>query len=247
MENRPEQSLLGKESPYCHQYDPSLLFPIPRQQKRTELGIAENELPFHGVDVWTAYELSWLNEQGKPEARMAQFTFAADSPNLIESKSFKVIDPNTGKSSIKLDTPKPIKSNNKLNVGKAIASKGSTVNPVSKDTGVTTKSSPNTKLAQAKDHITNKKMDSFVKPMKDNVDVVKESNSHLSKISSGIGDSVELQRRMLNKLDEISKVITNKPDEEEKNTPANNIKHTAPSREHSSLPKPAVSLARASF
>ena len=166
---------------------------------------------------------------------------------LIESKSFKVIDPNTGKSSIKLDTPKPIKSNNKLNVGKAIASKGSTVNPVSKDTGVTTKSSPNTKLAQAKDHITNKKMDSFVKPMKDNVDVVKESNSHLSKISSGIGDSVELQRRMLNKLDEISKVITNKPDEEEKNTPANNIKHTAPSREHSSLPKPAVSLARASF
>ena len=90
MENRPEQSLLGKESPYCHQYDPSLLFPIPRQQKRTELGIAENELPFHGVDVWTAYELSWLNEQGKPEARMAQFTFAADSPNLIESKSFKL-------------------------------------------------------------------------------------------------------------------------------------------------------------
>ncbi len=90
MENRPEQSLLGKESPYCHQYDPKLLFPIPRQQKRDELGIAADQLPFHGVDVWTAYEVSWLNEQGKPEARMARFTFDAASPNLIESKSFKL-------------------------------------------------------------------------------------------------------------------------------------------------------------
>ena len=90
MENRPEESLLGKESPYCHQYDPSLLFPIPRQQKREELGISADSLPFHGVDVWTAYEVSWLNEQGKPEARMARFTFDAASPNLIESKSFKL-------------------------------------------------------------------------------------------------------------------------------------------------------------
>ncbi len=90
MENQPEQSLLGKESPYCSQYDPGLLFPIPRQQKRAELGIKEDSLPFHGIDVWTAYEVSWLNEQGKPEARMAHFTFDAASPNLIESKSFKL-------------------------------------------------------------------------------------------------------------------------------------------------------------
>jgi len=90
MENRPEQSLLGKASPYCCQYDPSLLFPIPRQQKRAELEISSADLPFSGVDVWTAYELSWLNEQGKPEVRMGRFIFDAEAPYLIESKSFKL-------------------------------------------------------------------------------------------------------------------------------------------------------------
>lgn len=84
------QSLLGKSTPYCSVYDPGLLFPIPRQQKRTELGVADERLPFSGQDVWTAYEVSWLNTKGKPQVAWAEFIFNASSPNLIESKSFKL-------------------------------------------------------------------------------------------------------------------------------------------------------------
>lgn len=81
---------LGKAVTYCQQYDPSLLFPISRQTKRDEIGISAQRLPFSGRDVWTAYELSWLNLKGKPMVAMAEFEFPVDSPNIIESKSFKL-------------------------------------------------------------------------------------------------------------------------------------------------------------
>lgn len=90
QQNAANQSLLGKHTPYCHSYDPRLLFPIPRQEKRTELGISSDSLPFSGQDVWTAYEVSWLNAKGKPYVAWAEFIFSGDSPNLIESKSFKL-------------------------------------------------------------------------------------------------------------------------------------------------------------
>jgi 7-cyano-7-deazaguanine reductase len=85
----PEQSPLGKSSAYIDTYDASLLFPIPRKEKRDELGL-DAKLPFHGVDIWNAYELSWLNVKGKPVVALAEFFIPADSPNLIESKSFKL-------------------------------------------------------------------------------------------------------------------------------------------------------------
>lgn len=85
----PESSPLGKQSAYIAEYDPSLLFPIERQAKREEIGIA-GELPFEGVDIWNAYEVSWLNEKGKPVVAMAEFFIPAHSPCLIESKSFKL-------------------------------------------------------------------------------------------------------------------------------------------------------------
>lgn len=85
----PEHSPLGKTSPYIAEYDPSLLFPIERQGKREEIGIAD-ELPFRGVDIWNAYELSWLNAKGKPVVAMGEFFIPADSPALVESKSFKL-------------------------------------------------------------------------------------------------------------------------------------------------------------
>ncbi len=85
----PENSPLGKTSTYIDQYDASLLFPIARQEKRDELGI-EKQLPFHGVDIWNAYELSWLNDKGKPVVALAEFFIPASSPNLVESKSFKL-------------------------------------------------------------------------------------------------------------------------------------------------------------
>lgn len=83
-------SLLGKSTPYCGKYNPDLLFPIPRQEKRRELGIQTNALPFQGLDIWTAFEVSWLNLKGKPVVAIAEFAFTADSEFLIESKSFKL-------------------------------------------------------------------------------------------------------------------------------------------------------------
>ncbi|NVK21049.1 MAG: NADPH-dependent 7-cyano-7-deazaguanine reductase QueF [Kangiellaceae bacterium] len=80
---------LGKETQYPSQYDASLLFPVLRQLKRDELGFGA-ELPFVGSDIWNGYELSWLNTKGKPQVAIGVFEFAYDSPNIIESKSFKL-------------------------------------------------------------------------------------------------------------------------------------------------------------
>jgi 7-cyano-7-deazaguanine reductase len=89
--NQPEDSQLGKVSAYQTQYDPSLLFPIPRQAKRDELGLlAGASLPFFGVDLWNAYEVSWLNLRGKPQIAIVSVMAPADSVNIIESKSFKL-------------------------------------------------------------------------------------------------------------------------------------------------------------
>ena len=80
---------LGKATLYKSAYDPGLLCPIPRRLKRAEIGLPEL-LPFHGVDIWNAYELSWLTLQGKPVVAMGEFRIPCESPNLIESKSLKL-------------------------------------------------------------------------------------------------------------------------------------------------------------
>jgi 7-cyano-7-deazaguanine reductase len=80
---------LGKPTSYRDEYDPELLCPFPRAPKRAELGLSA-ELPFAGIDLWNAYELSWLNLAGKPVVAMAEFRFPCMSPFLIESKSFKL-------------------------------------------------------------------------------------------------------------------------------------------------------------
>ena len=85
----PEQSQLGKPTAYVDRYTPSLLFPLPRAPKRAEVGI-NGTLPFLGADLWMAFELSWLNRKGKPQVALAQITVPAESPNIIESKSFKL-------------------------------------------------------------------------------------------------------------------------------------------------------------
>ncbi len=85
----PDHSPLGKDTVYADRYNPRLLFPIPRADQRAEIGVAEN-LPFHGVDIWNAYELSWLDPHGKPVVAMAEFQVPASSPYIIESKSFKL-------------------------------------------------------------------------------------------------------------------------------------------------------------
>src|SRR2546427_2150538 len=47
-------------------------------------------MPFFGADLWTAFELSWLNLRGKPQVALVHFTIPCETPNLIESKSFKL-------------------------------------------------------------------------------------------------------------------------------------------------------------
>jgi 7-cyano-7-deazaguanine reductase len=82
---------LGQATQYPEQYDAGLLYPIPRSENRLKLGLKEGQaLPFVGVDIWNAFELSWLNQKGKPQIALAEFQIPADSPKMIESKSFKL-------------------------------------------------------------------------------------------------------------------------------------------------------------
>jgi len=81
---------LGKVTEYCSEYNPNLLQAVPRSLNRDDLLLEVNDLPFVGEDVWYGYELSWLNNKGKPVVAVAEFRFACTSPNLVESKSFKL-------------------------------------------------------------------------------------------------------------------------------------------------------------
>ncbi|WP_425542125.1 NADPH-dependent 7-cyano-7-deazaguanine reductase QueF [Bowmanella denitrificans] len=80
---------LGKVSEYIDQYTPDLLQAVPRSMNRQALKCVDTQ-PFHGVDIWNGYELSWLNLKGKPCVALMQVEIPASSPNLIESKSFKL-------------------------------------------------------------------------------------------------------------------------------------------------------------
>ena len=90
MQHPAEHSPLGKSSDYVAIYSPHLLFPIPRAPKWAELGLTAETLPYQGVDLWNCYELSWLLPSGKPVVAIGEFEIPADSPNIIESKSFKL-------------------------------------------------------------------------------------------------------------------------------------------------------------
>ncbi len=79
---------LGSTSLYPDTYDAGLLAPIPRSISRGSL-LGSAPLPFAGYDLWTAYELSWLDALGKPLSAIGEFKFRYDSDAIIESKSFK--------------------------------------------------------------------------------------------------------------------------------------------------------------
>ncbi len=81
--------LLGKYTPVVETYSPEILYPIPRKSAREALGIV-GMLPFYGVDQWHAYEMSWLDINGRPVSRVGRFSIPCESPNLVESKSFKL-------------------------------------------------------------------------------------------------------------------------------------------------------------
>jgi 7-cyano-7-deazaguanine reductase len=84
------QLSLGKTVHYTSKYTPSLLCSLARSDSRAQLGIENNALPFDGVDLWTAYELSWLDLRGKPVVAYGIFSFPCQSVGMIESKSLKL-------------------------------------------------------------------------------------------------------------------------------------------------------------
>ena len=88
--HKVKASPLGQETVYANQYDPALLYPIARDLNWEAKGIKRSALPFRGLDIWNAYEVSWLDQGGKPVVRVAEFRIPASSPNIIESKSFKL-------------------------------------------------------------------------------------------------------------------------------------------------------------
>lgn len=79
---------LGKSVIYKEIYTPSLLCPLTRAQSREAIGI--KTLPFHGVDIWNCYEVSWLNAKGKPDVAVLEIQVPCGSEFMIESKSLKL-------------------------------------------------------------------------------------------------------------------------------------------------------------
>ena len=84
------ESELGKKSDYESAYNPDRLYPISRASKRQEIGINPDKLPFYGFDCWNHYEVSWLNNKGKPMVGIAEIIYDCRSPKIIESKSLKL-------------------------------------------------------------------------------------------------------------------------------------------------------------
>lgn len=83
-------SELGRKTEYDQSYNPDRLYPIPRADKRKEIGIDSDRLPFSGFDCWNHYEVSWLNEKGKPIVATAEIYYDCTSPLIVESKSLKL-------------------------------------------------------------------------------------------------------------------------------------------------------------
>lgn len=81
---------LGQVTDYVDRYTPALLAEIPRWDAREHLDLDDTTLPFHGIDIWNAYELSWLNAKGKPQVAMVQIIVPCGSPCIVESKSLKL-------------------------------------------------------------------------------------------------------------------------------------------------------------
>ena len=90
QDNSLKSLKLGQKTEYTSQYDRTLLQPVPRALNRDGLGITQNQPFTIGADIWTAYEISWLNEKGLPQVAIADIYLDYQSQNLIESKSFKL-------------------------------------------------------------------------------------------------------------------------------------------------------------
>lgn len=88
--NDVHHSELGKRTIYPQGYSSAYLCPIARAGKRLEIGIDPDAIPFVGFDCWNHYEVSWLNEKGKPIVAIAEIVYDCNSPFIVESKSLKL-------------------------------------------------------------------------------------------------------------------------------------------------------------
>lgn len=89
-QDHENHSELGKKTEYDQSYNPDRLYPISREDKRREIGVDPDAPPFFGFDCWNLYEVSWLNEKGKPIVATAEIVYGCHSPLIIESKSLKL-------------------------------------------------------------------------------------------------------------------------------------------------------------
>jgi len=85
-----EATHLGRQSAYPQQYNPSVLVAVPRHLNREQYNIEEQNLPFEGIDVWHAYEFSFLTQKGAPVVGLLKITYPCNNKFLVESKSLKL-------------------------------------------------------------------------------------------------------------------------------------------------------------
>jgi 7-cyano-7-deazaguanine reductase len=115
--NPPYRSPPGQSASLVDQYDPGLLSVLPREARRREIGIT-GSVPFLGADLWTAFELSWLNARGKPVVALAHITVPCESTHIIESKSFRrYLDSFSG---TRFDHAEAVRERLKQDIGQAI-------------------------------------------------------------------------------------------------------------------------------
>lgn len=108
---------LGRVTGYPERYEPGLLRAIPRSEARNALGL-HAELPFRGVDIWNAWELTWLDASGKPLVAAAEIRIPATSPHIVESKSVKLYL--NSFSMTPFDEPGGVASNIERDVGRLV-------------------------------------------------------------------------------------------------------------------------------
>jgi 7-cyano-7-deazaguanine reductase len=90
LDNSNISKHLGRITGYKATYDPSLLVREPRINNRKHLGITDEDAPFTGFDIWNAYEVSCLTNDGMPIAAIAKIVYPAKSKYIVESKSIKL-------------------------------------------------------------------------------------------------------------------------------------------------------------
>ena len=85
-----ENRYLGKQVEYPQHYAPEVLVAVPRELNRNDYALEADNLPFTGVDIWQAYELSFLTKKGLPVSGLLKMSYSCKNLFLVESKSLKL-------------------------------------------------------------------------------------------------------------------------------------------------------------